>query len=218
MTTEDQRHQHPAYGFIRLSRTQGGNGLLFMSPLRHDHRITIVVGEAEQIRSNNYDTYYPRRSVVEVDMSEGQFAQFICNAYSSTGAPCTIRRSETGPRPAIDVPQLKSERYRDEARATAKAAIDDLQVLKAKLVILTAKLPQKTREEIDRAVDSTTMKLSDRLPWIVQMMHEHMDKVVDAAKVEIENYVARTTTGLGAGTAISDAPMLPSASDDETVR
>ena len=67
---------------------------------------------------------------------------------------------------------------------------------------------------------STTMKLSDRLPWIVQMMHEHMDKVVDAAKVEIENYVARTTTttGLGAGTAISDAPMLPSASDDETVR
>ena len=210
MTTEDQRHQHPAYGFIRLSRTQGGSGLLFMSPLRHDHRITIVVGEAEQIRSNNYDTYYPRRSVVEVDMSEGQFAQFICNAYSSSGAPCTIRRSESGPRQPIEVPQLKSERYRDEARATAKDAIDDLQMLKAKLAILTAKLPQKTREEIDRAVDSTTMKLSDRLPWIVQMMHEHMDKVVDAAKVEIENYVARTTTGLGAGAVTKDVPMLPS--------
>ena len=65
-------------------------------------------------------------------------------------------------------------------------------------------------EEIDRAVDSTTMKLSDRLPWIVQMMHEHMDKVVDAAKVEIENYVARTTTGLGAGAVTKDVPMLPS--------
>lgn len=54
------------------------------------------------------------------------------------------------------------------------------------------------------------MKLSDRLPWIVQMMHEHMDKVVDAAKVEIENYVARTTTGLGAGAVTKDVPMLPS--------
>lgn len=214
MTTEDQIHQHPAYGFIRLSRTQGGNGLLFMSPLRHDHRITIVIGEAEQIRSHNYDTYYPRRHLVAVDMSEGQFAQFICNAYSSSGAPCTIRRSESGPRQPIEVPQLKSERYRDEARATAKDAIDDLQMLKAKLAILTAKLPQKTREEIDRAVDSTTMKLSDRLPWIVQMMHEHMDKVVDAAKVEIENYVARTTTGLGAGAAVRDAPMLPSGDEE----
>lgn len=58
------------------------------------------------------------------------------------------------------------------------------------------------------------MKLSDRLPWIVQMMHEHMDKIVDTAKVEIENYVARTTTGLGAGAAVRDAPMLPSGDEE----
>ncbi|TXH47030.1 MAG: hypothetical protein E6Q97_28120 [Desulfurellales bacterium] len=208
MTMKDERLQHPSYGFIKLSRTQGGNGLLFMSPLRHDNRITIVVGEAEQVRSNNYDTYYPRRHLVEVDMSEGQFAQFICNAYSSQGAPCTIRRSESGPRQPIEVPQLKSERYRDEAKATAQAAIDELQQLKAKLHILTAKLPQKSRDEIDRAVDSTTMKLSDRLPWIVQMIHEHMDKVVDAAKVEIEQYIARSAVmGLKE---VDNVPMLPS--------
>lgn len=208
MTTEDQRHQHPAYGFIRLSRTQGGNGLLFMSPLRHDNRITIVVGEAEQVRSNNYDMYYPRRHLVEVDMSEGQFAQFICNAYSSQGAPCTIRRSESGPRQPIEVPQLRSERYRDEAKATAQAAIDELRQLKAKLHVLAAKLPQKSRDEIDRAVDSTTMKLSDRLPWIVQMIHEHMDKVVDAAKVEIEQYAARSATMRLRE--VDNVPMLPS--------
>lgn len=208
MTTEDQIHQHPAYGFIKLSRTQGGNGLLFMSPLRHDHRITIVIGEAEQIRSYNYDTYYPRRHLVEVDMSEGQFAQFICNAYSSSGAPCTIRRSESGPRQPIEVPQLRSERYRDEAKATAQAAIDELRQLKAKLHVLAAKLPQKSRDEIDRAVDSTTMKLSDRLPWIVQMIHEHMDKVVDAAKVEIEQYAARSATMRLRE--VDNVPMLPS--------
>lgn len=210
-----EKYTHPAYGFIKLSRTQGGSGLLFMSPLRHDHRITIVVGEAEQVRNNNYDTYFPLRHLVEIDMSEGQFAQFICNAYSSQGAPCTIRRTEMGARAPIEVPQLKSERYRDEAKATAQAAIDELRQLKAKLHVLAAKLPQKSRDEIDRAVDSTTMKLSDHLPWIVQMMHEHMDKVVDAAKVEIELAVARSTTGLQG---IRDVPMLPSGEDEEMAK
>jgi hypothetical protein len=37
--------------------------------------------------------------------------------------------------------------------------------------------------------------LADHVPWIVQTMHEHMDKIQNSAKLEIEAFVARNIPG-----------------------
>lgn len=186
--------KHPAYGFIRLNRVSGGNSTLFMSPLRHESRITVTIGEAEQVRSLNYDTFYVGKELISVDMSEQQFSQFICNAYNHSGAPCTIRRSESGSRPPLEVSQLKSERYYNEAQETVTDALKQLDDLKVKVASLIGKLPKKNQEELNNAIDSAHRKLSDHVPWIVQQIHEHMDKVTQAAKIEIEAYAVRASS------------------------
>lgn len=198
--------QHPAFGFIRLSRVSGGSNTLFMSPLRHNNRITITIGEAEQVRSLNTDTFYAKKPLVEVDMSEQQFAQFICNAYTHSGAPCTIRRSESGTRPLLEGQQLKSERYYNEAKETVQEVLQELQSLQDKVNTLSGKIPKKTQEELNNAIGGTFRKLSDHVPWIVQQIHEHMDKVVQAAKVEIEAFTVRAT----ALAEVQDVPRLSS--------
>lgn len=207
----DNVTKHPAYGFIRLHRASGGNGTLFMSPLRHDNRITITIGEAEQVRSLNCDTFYADKELVSVDMSEQQFAQFVCNANSHSGAPCTIRRSESGSRPPLEAQQLKSERYYSEAQETVAEALKQIDELKTKIASLTGKLPKKTQDEINSVIDSAHRKLNDHVPWIVQQIHEHMDKVTQAAKIEIEAYAVRATDLTGT----YEYPRLESGNKDE---
>lgn len=204
MTKEDTT-QHPAYGFIRLSRTDGGNGCLFMSPLRHEHRITIVIGEAEQVRSNNVDRHFPRKQLIEIDMSEAQFAQFVCNSSFSEGAPCTIRRKFGEGVAPIEEVQLKSDRYYKEARQTATEALEALREARERIAALTAKLPKSAQGEIAKELAALEMKIGDHLPWIVQQHHEHMDKVANLAKLEIEAHLIRAAERVG----LNEAEKLP---------
>lgn len=182
---------NPAYGFIRMSRVSGGSGRLFMSPLRHENRISIIIGEAEHARSLNTDTHYAGRQIIEVQMSEAQFAQFITNSMNHSGAPCTITRNNGQMVPPLDDVQLKSDRYYAEAQKMAEEAIQAVADARQKIGQIAAALPKKKQEEIMGRLNALEMTLSDRMPWIVKMHHEHMDKVANLAKIEIEAYMVR---------------------------
>lgn len=182
---------NPAYGFIRMSRVSGGTGRLFMSPLRHENRISIIIGEAEHVRSLNTDAHYARREIIEVQMSEAQFAQFITNSMSHAGAPCTITRNNGKMIPPLEDVQLTSDRYYKEAQKMAEDAIKAVADARQKIGEIAATLPKKKQEEIAGRLNALETTLADRMPWIVQMHHEHMDKVANLAKIEVEAYMAR---------------------------
>lgn len=101
----------------------GGAGRLFMSPLRHENRISITIGEAEHVRSLSTDAHYAGRQIIEVQMSEAQFAQFITNSMNHSGAPCTITRNNGQMVPPLADVQLKSDQYYKEAQKMAEDAI-----------------------------------------------------------------------------------------------
>lgn len=198
---------NPAYGFIRMSRVSGGSRRLFMSPLRHENRISIIIGEAEHARSLNTDTHYAGRQIIEVQMSEAQFAQFITNAMNHSGAPCTITRNNGQMVPPLEDDQLKSDRYYKEAQKMAEDAIKAVAEARQKIGEIAATLPKKKQDEIMGRLNALEMTLSDRMPWIVQMHHEHMDKVANLAKIEIEAYLSHAQTQL------TEAEQLPALTD-----
>lgn len=204
--TED-KSRHPAYGFIRMSRVSGGSGRLFMSSLRHENRISITIGEAEHVRSLSTDEHYAGRQIIEVQMSEAQFAQFITNSMSHAGAPCTITRNNGKTIPPLEDVQLTSDRYYKEAQKMAEDAIQAVADARQKIGEIAAALPKKKQEEIMGRLNALEMTLSDRMPWIVQMHHEHMDKVANLAKIEIEAYLSRAQTQL------TEAEQLPALTD-----
>lgn len=216
--SDNEYTSHPSYGSIRLSRTQGGDGRLFMSPLRHDHRISITIGPAEHVRSLNTDTHYGKaQTYITIDLSEEQFARFVCGVGDGNGVPCTIRRlgQESVEAPPV---QLAAERHYNEAKMTAKETLQALDDLLGSIDEVAAKSPQKVRDALKSKVQEARRKVGDHMPWIVQMLHEHMDKVVSSAKIEVEAYVNRRLSGEGLGLEAGEAagrPALLLGSDEE---
>ncbi len=194
---EDQEERHPSYGCIRLSHVSGGDERVFMSPLRHQHRIRLSISGARHMRSINSDWHMSdAQSYIVVEMSEQQFAQLICSFNQGNGAPCTIKYVG-GERKEAPPVQLKAERHYDEAKAAAKQALDELTSLQHDLDDIVAKLPKAKQEAVRARVGRARQLIGDHMPWIVQMMHEHMDKVVGAAKHEIQAEIGRRLAGAG---------------------
>ena len=195
---EETCEEHPSYAAIRLTRVSGGDGKLFMSPLRHSHRVALTISRASLHRDHSWDRHHSGlQHIVEVEMSEEQFARMITSSGDGNGTPCTLRFVKGEgliPTPPM---QLKSERYYDEARAKAAEVVKTLDALQSKVTELSAKLPKKTQEELRSVVAAAQRQVADHLPWVVQMLHEHMDKVVNQAKVEVEAYINQRMTGSG---------------------
>src|SRR5690606_19504838 len=83
---------HPSYGSIHLGRVSG-SAKLFMSPFRHNGFISISISRAKRVRNLANDRLHGElRKLVEVLMSEAQFAHFITSMFDGSGTPCTIHQ------------------------------------------------------------------------------------------------------------------------------
>jgi hypothetical protein len=85
---------HPAFGNIQINRVQG-HAALYDSPLRHQNFISIRIQTAESQRSRACSWHLPRKEIVEVLLSETQFAQAITGDWHNGCAlhPETLPRS-----------------------------------------------------------------------------------------------------------------------------
>lgn len=211
------KEQHPSYGFIRINNPQGGHGRLFMSPLRHDHRISIEIGPATYYRDLSTDGHHAGRPLIKVEMSAEQFARFITSGSTHNGVPCTITRRENE---CIEAPpgEVKSEKWYAEMRDTTAAATKAIEATREKILPLIEKLPKAKQEQILAALGGVERIISDHLPWIVQSMHEGMDKIVNSAKIEFEGYANRRIAEIqAAGGTLTDAAPVLAISDSSTI-
>ena len=187
MTTET----HPSYAIIRVAHPSGGDGRLFGSPLLHDHRVSIEICEASIERSHSDDRIFAKNQpMIRVEMSAEQYARFVAGGHTHSGVPCTLTRFN-GQMIQSPPPQARADLHYEEARAKAGEALEALDQLQARLDVLLERLPAKSRSEIQGAVRLARSRLADHLPHVVSMMHEHMAKVVEQAKVEVEAFVRR---------------------------
>ena len=91
------RECHPAFGMIGIFRTSGQRHL-FGSPLeRHNGYVTLRVRHAERFSSGHgSDSFFGRSQIINVVLSEAQFAQLITNWNQGEGVPCTLDWTEKG--------------------------------------------------------------------------------------------------------------------------
>ena len=85
-----ETHEHPSYGVISFSRTYGGEKNLFGSSIKHQNTIRMKVSHAKLERRLNEDHVYEKDKIIEVEMSEAQFAQAITSLNSAAGVPVTL--------------------------------------------------------------------------------------------------------------------------------
>jgi hypothetical protein len=186
---EDETIQHESFGLISLNRFSGGARPLFGSSIQHKQCVQLTISQAEVHRSLNRDSYYDTVEIIEVEMSQTQFAEAITTLNHGGGVPCTIKRIKGR---TIASPPIVNERQRiqDEFERDCKEIAHDLDASIRRVSEILAKpsISKADRKLITDALSTAKMRLANNLPFVHGQFDEAMDKTVTQAKGEIEAF------------------------------
>jgi len=87
-----ETEQAPYMGTVQVSRVSSGppGGVLFDSEHGHQHFIQLRINSAYRVRSLSHDWVHQDKELVEVSMTEAQWASMISTLNHGSGTPCTL--------------------------------------------------------------------------------------------------------------------------------
>jgi hypothetical protein len=174
---------------------------LFGSSIKSHHstiRMTLHPGTWHH--DLNKDWYHARaQTLVEVELSATQFAEAITSLNMGGGVPCTIRFLDGWIEDPPDV-QTEVERVKTQFGDDLKIMAQVMKERRAEIEKLTGKLPEKAREKLRIELDVMIQQLTSNIPYVLEQFDKASEKVVTAAKHEIEAFAmhALQTAGLEA--------------------
>lgn len=200
---------HPSFGSVGLFRTSGSQPL-FASPLKlNNGYVTLKIQHAERCRSGvGYDHYYSGETVVEVMLSEAQFAQLITSWNSGSGVPCTL--SFIAPGGEGDMPSWPDEDQTSETERVRDEFTDRIEDVKKKvnssinlmngLLEKKGALTKAEKDQIKFGMEALRRLLDDTGPFMAEQFVEATERTVQKAMTEIDAFVTQVirTTGLEA--------------------
>lgn len=193
---EDRLHgdayAHDAFGQIRVGRLSGG-GVLYGSEFQHHNAVRIEITRSELIRNLSSDRYSPRNSLIAIDLSEGQWAEFV-SSMGNGGVPCTVRRVGSEPMPFIERAESTQEKFNMEAHESVKNALGHLGNLINQLK--DAKMTERQRTELVGSAEGAYNALRSSVPFIAEQFSEHIERTVNRARAEINAHVSRSSGAL----------------------
>ena len=200
--TEVPRHE--SYGLVRLSRTNGRMNL-FGSPIVPNHFMTLVIEEGRQYHGLGTDREMGGPTIVEIAMSEMQFAELITTPNSGCGTPCTLvyaREGETVKRFQQPPAQVsEASRTREEFRKRVSDRMADMEAAKDRIEKLMEEgsLSSKRRKEISSEIESLMCLFTSSAPFFMERFEENAAKVVATAKAEISAHADLVSRQTGVG-------------------
>lgn len=204
--THDSVETHPAFGIIGASRVSG-RAVLFGSDFEHQHFLIIRISRAVLHRGLSNDWHHAREELIEVALSEAQWATFVSTLNVGDGVPCTLDAVAGEQMPGIQAPTARHEQFKQEANeaiiectAAMKDALDLLAEMGGGEKSKTGKVAERVRW--------AQRSLTDALPWVAQQFGEHMEAVTEKAKVEISAYMHATIARAGLRALGAESPPI----------
>lgn len=212
--------EHESYGTIIVSRMQsGGQHPLFGSSLQHRNTIRLEIKSAKIARTLSTDFIHPGRQIIEVELSQSQWAEMVSSIGVGEGTPCTIRYING--KQMEDCPYISvRDQFDDEFDDSVQESLEGLRnAVAACEELLTKKsLTKADREQVLALVRKAYQEVSDSVPFIKSQFTEQMDKTVKEAKGEIEALAMNhlLNHALGAGQiAENTMPMIDNGKDED---
>lgn len=194
--SSSKAYSHPAFGQISASRVSGSS-TLYGSDFLHHNYISIRINRSELNRDLNRDWHFSKEELIEVNLSEAQWATFVSSLNVGGGVPCTINHLHGEQMPGIPLRQtedvFKAE-FAEKAKRTAErvdAAIADIQGE------LGSSLSKSKREKILSHLEQLRMDIGSNMPFVARSFEEHMERTVEKAKIEVNAYIQTSVTRAG---------------------
>lgn len=198
---DEKEFQHESYVMAGFSRITGSPGRLFGSSVAHHQTfIRLTIRRAKRIHNLGRDWYHgDSMPIVEVDLSAAQFAEMLTGMNVGSGVPCTLRwidgkKMGEPPDEMLEAEQVKTD-FKEKLGGVAKK----LDAAKARLQEVLAKknLTQADRKDVQSHVDSIIQEVRSNLPFWLSQFHEATEKVVTAAKAEVDAFMTHAVMAAG---------------------
>jgi hypothetical protein len=205
---------HPAFVQIAASRVQGRVNL-YDSDFSHNHHIVLRIDASKLYRSLNNDRHYPdHNSMVELAMTESQWATFVSTLNMGSGVPATLQRFNGQTIPGLPSPKSRAEQFGNDIKEDLADAISQLDALDAS--IEEAGLSKTKASALKDKVRAARASITSSIPWVVQQFDEHAETTTQKAKQEIHGYMTGMIQRAGLD-ALSGGTMPLLLSNNESV-
>jgi hypothetical protein len=190
---QGERHSHPAFAQIGASRVSG-SAVLYGADFRHQNFIRLRIAPSELKRSLSNDWPFERsRPYVEVDMSEAQWATFVSSMNMGSGVQCTLRYKDGEAIPELPAPTRRQDQFANEIKEKQAAALQRLGEL-ADSLSESGLSARKLKPLLD-LVSSAAMHVGSNTAYVAKQFGEHMERVTEAAKAEVNAYAMHLLNG-----------------------
>jgi hypothetical protein len=200
----EREYHHNSFGLITLGRSQvGGSGqALFGSALKHGTVVTIDISRAHL--TSRYNKDFPSSvgedTIVRLEMSESQFAQFVASMGQGGGTQVTLTHAPTIGTRLETMDQLENEPIKktfeqdlaEQGRLMAENVVQVQNMLK-EFTRSGAKAPsKKDLEAMHSLLHGAGQHMEGNMRFLQNSFAESMEKIVDSAKTEIEAFAHNT--------------------------
>lgn len=176
---------HPAFAQIAASRVSG-HCALYGSEFHHHSYITVSIRRSELHRRLSEDRPYAREELIEVAMSEAQWATFVSSLNVGLGTQCTLERHNGAMVPGLPDPASRSDQFARELRQKQDTAVQALNGLRD--AIAACGLSQKKASSLAAMVDAAVRNITSNSAFVAEQFGEHMEHVKEDARAELHAY------------------------------
>lgn len=200
----DSIETHPAYAQIGASRVSG-HAFLYGSDFSHQNYVTISIHRSKLHRGLSNDWAHPQEELIEVALSEAQWAAFVSSPNQGSGVQCTLQHH--GGKMIPQIPELKNrqDQFYQEMLATVDKALKA--VAEARDTVETSKLSGKAKDELKSKLDYAEMNISSNIKFVAEQFGEHVEAVTEHAKVEVNAYITAAIMRSGIAALKGTSPL-----------
>lgn len=196
----DTVETHPSFGMVSVSRyTCNPPQHFFGSAIAHHAGVSLSISIASRRRNLSNNWYFEEGELVEINMTEAQFAELMCS-FNTSGVPCTmnhVNSSVANLYPEMGVPPCPERNERKQIEAEFKREMSNvtkgLQDLIEKARVLQEKpsINKTDRKEFLDIAETLQRKIDSCLPFIQGQFNEAMDGVLVHAKADLESFTGQ---------------------------
>lgn len=192
--------EHPSYCTVRFARIQSnGNQAFFGASIKPNNYVQLEIYEADIRRDLSHDWIHGNKRIIEVAMTEQQFAECITSLNMGSGTPATLKflgNSRLPEPPFMGKAEQHSKEFAN--KMSELAGTISLNMEKARTILNADKpMSKKERAEILNIIDSGLMQISSNIPFYDKSFKEQMNRTISEAKMEIEQHIVNRARAVG---------------------
>jgi hypothetical protein len=195
---------HPAYAQVRASRVSGSTNL-YGSDFRHNHFMTISIRTSELRRTLSRDWHYGREELIEIALSESQWATFVSSPNMGDGVPCTLQRLNGQMVPGLPDPESRADQFSAEIKSKLDKTVARVKETLSRIDDMG--MPKGKTRELKEGLEHLLTELRSNLPFVAKQFEEHVEDTVEAAKQEVHGYMTAVLQRAGVEALAANMPL-----------